>query len=198
MRRFQRLYLTTALGLGAASGCGPFSSAVTGKTMGAPSFSATSPSSAGGAQAVPTRGVTYLAPAAAATLPGTTTVLSGPSAARAVVTGDPIRYRLRLAGNPVDPEGARRCYSGCRTARTEELLLKCLADCPGFEVEHGVTCSSEEGPPRSVCVTHRAVILTTEPDPGLLLVAVVADFALYVGLAAACDLSSTACAPVWW
>lgn len=79
---------------------------------------------------------------------------------------------------------------------TQGELLECLADCPGFEVTPGAVCGSAEGPPRSVCITHRVELRPAAPeaDPGLVLVAVIADFILYVGLAAACAVNEPGCA----
>jgi hypothetical protein len=193
----RRLLRAIALGL-TVSACGPFSSALMGSSAMQPAV--TTRSAAGGATAttVPAQGVTYLAPAAAASQPSTSTIVAGPSWRRPAAKNDVIRYRLRLAENPVDPQGARQCYSECRTAKTEDLLLKCLAECPGFEVDRGVTCGKREGPPHSLCLTHRTVPLASEPDPGLVLVAVVADFAIYVGLSAACSISNPPCAMTWW
>jgi hypothetical protein len=109
-----------------------------------------------------------------------------------VGSAETVRYRLRLGDNEVDPAGAHRCYAGCRTEPTQHELLACLSECPGFEITPGASCSDDEGLPRSVCITHRIVQLSSEPDPGLVLLAVVADFALYVGLASVCA-SSTSC-----
>jgi hypothetical protein len=108
-----------------------------------------------------------------------------------VGSAETVRYRLRLGDNEVDPAGAHRCHAGCRNEPTQHELLACLSECPGFEITPGASCGEDEGLPRSVCITHRIVQLSSEPDPGLVLLAVVADFALYVGLASACGASAS-------
>jgi hypothetical protein len=150
--------------------CGPFSSAA---------LYGTSLRGAANAPVVTTTtraGQTYSRPVGLAPAPG------------APVGSGIVRYRLLLGENPVDGEGAHRCYAGCREAASEDELLTCLSECPGFEVQVGVTCGPGDGLPRSICFTRGTGASGTEAsDPGWLVLAILADMALYVGLASTCD-----------
>jgi hypothetical protein len=171
------------------SGCGPVFAAVTGAPP------ASSPGWVG--PPLSTRGIPSLPPGAAASMPQTSASPAAP-APTVAAAGSVVRYRLRLRDNPVDPVGARRCYAECRMAPTEQSLLECLSKCPGLEVEPGAVCGPGDGPPHAVCVTRGSGPGVAEPDPGLLLVAIIADVVIYVGLAAACARSDLSCEPFGW
>lgn len=113
----------------------------------------------------------------------------GPSGAVAEVT----RYRLLLAGNPVDPGGALRCYSDCQSRETPEAYIECLAGCPGFEQTPGVECAPSEVPPAAACFTARPVQGGSEPQRGSVVIAVIGDVPVAVGLAAVCASQTEPC-----
>jgi hypothetical protein len=106
---------------------------------------------------------------------------------------DVTRYRLLLRANPVDPGLAFRCYGACQQRGTPESYVDCLAECPGFERTQGVACTPAEVPPVAACFTARAVPRASEPDPNVVVVAVIADVALVVGLAAVCASQTEPC-----
>ena len=103
------------------------------------------------------------------------------------------RYRLPLRHNAVDPGAAFRCYGQCQAQRTPVGYLQCLAQCPGFEITPGVRCADEDVPPISACFTVRQIPKQSEPSPGWVVLAVVANVALIVGLASVCASSSSQC-----
>lgn len=103
------------------------------------------------------------------------------------------RYRLLLRENPVDPGGAFRCYGSCQAQTTPQGYLQCLAQCPGFEVTAGVRCSDYDVPPISACFTVRQIPKQSEPEPGWVVLAVIANVALIVTLASVCASSSSQC-----
>jgi hypothetical protein len=115
------------------------------------------------------------------------------SGSAAAGDADVTRYRLLLHGNPVDPGRAFRCYGACQPRETPEGYIECLAECPGFERTPGVACTPEEVPPVAACFTARAVPRASEPDPNLVVVAIIADVALVVGLAAVCASQTEPC-----
>jgi hypothetical protein len=107
---------------------------------------------------------------------------------------DVTRYRLLLRANPVDPGLAFRCYGACQQRETPESYIECLAECPGFERTPGVACTPAEVPPVAACFTAREVPRASEPDPNVVVVAVIAEVALVVGLAAVCASQAEPCA----
>lgn len=107
--------------------------------------------------------------------------------------GDTIRYRLLLRDNPVSPPDAVRCYGACQSARTPKAYVECLSACPGFETTPGEYCSKTEVPPVAACLTVRKIPLGKETPPGLIVLAVVGQFALVVGAVALCNVSSSQC-----
>ena len=107
--------------------------------------------------------------------------------------GDTVRYRLLLRDNPVNPAEASRCYGSCQSARTPKAYVECLSACPGFETTPGEYCSNTEVPPVAACLTARKIPLGKETPPGLVVLAVVGQFALVVGAAALCNVSSSQC-----
>lgn len=133
--------------------------------------------------------------------PGTSSAASkGPAASPSIpsiATTKPIRYRLRISNNPVDPANAFRCYGDCRQAPTEDALIKCLSRCPGFEVTEGAVCSKDEGIPRSFCIDRRPAKKTSEPDAGVVVLTVMLDVALIFALANMCS-SSIGCSPYYY
>lgn len=107
---------------------------------------------------------------------------------------DAVRYRLLLRENPVDSGEAFRCYGSCQEARSPTSYMECLQACPGFEVSSGMRCMDHEIPPVAACLTARRVVLSGEPDPGLVVLSVIAGVAVVVGLASVCAASaSTQC-----
>jgi hypothetical protein len=110
--------------------------------------------------------------------------------------GDPsdaVRYRLRLRENPVDSGAAFRCYGACQAQTAPKAYIECLNQCPGFEVTAGEACAPYEVPPVAACFTARKVPYRKEMDPGLIVVAVIANVALVIGLASLCASSSSQC-----
>lgn len=109
--------------------------------------------------------------------------------------GDPgmARYRLPLRYNAVDPGQAFRCYGQCQSQETPEGYMQCLAECPGFEVTQGVRCGDDEVPPVAACFTVRKVPAQSEPPPGWVVLAIVANIALVVTLASVCASSTAQC-----
>lgn len=103
------------------------------------------------------------------------------------------RYRLLLRENPVDPGQAFRCYGSCQAQTSPRAYLQCLAECPGFDITQGVRCSSSEVPPVAACFTVRQVPKHSEPEPGWVVLAVIANMALIVTLASVCASSSSQC-----
>jgi hypothetical protein len=103
------------------------------------------------------------------------------------------RYRLPLRYNAVDPGQAFRCYGQCQSEKTPTGYLECLSHCPGFEVTQGVRCASTEVPPVAACFTVRQIPAQSEPDPGWVVLAVIANVALIVTLASVCASSSSQC-----
>jgi hypothetical protein len=120
----------------------------------------------------------------AAQPPGTASDLDDPDAAR---------YRLRLRENPVDSGQAFRCYGQCQSQQGPKGYLQCLTECPGFEITPGVRCGSDEVPPIAACFTVRQIPRQSEPDPGWIVLAVVANVALIVTLASVCASSHSQC-----
>ena len=116
--------------------------------------------------------------------PETTDDLEDPNAAR---------YRLLLRENPVDSGQAFRCYGQCQAQTTPQSYLQCLAECPGFEITPGVRCASDEVPPIAACFTVRQIPKQSEPSPGWVVLAVIANVALIVTLASVCASSSSQC-----
>jgi hypothetical protein len=104
-----------------------------------------------------------------------------------------IRYRLKLRHNPVDPGAAFRCYGTCQDAPSPKEYVECLSACPGFEKTPGMACDSMETPPEAACLTVRKVPLSKEPEPGLVVLAVVGQVALVVGAASVCKASNSRC-----
>ena len=103
------------------------------------------------------------------------------------------RYRLPLRFNSVDPGQAFRCYGGCQSRTSPEGYLQCLAECPGFEVTQGVRCADDEVPPIAACFTVRQIPASSEPKPGWVVLAVLANVALIVTLASVCASSTSQC-----
>ena len=103
------------------------------------------------------------------------------------------RYRLPLRYNSVDPGQAFRCYGHCQEQTSPQGYLQCLSECPGFEVTQGVRCADDEVPPLAACFTVRQVAAGTEPSPGWVVLAVIANVALIVTLASVCASSSSQC-----
>lgn len=103
------------------------------------------------------------------------------------------RYRLLLRENPVDPGQAFRCYGQCQSQGSPQGYLQCLAACPGFEITQGVRCSDHDLPPVSACFTVRQIPKQSEPSPGWVVLAVLANVALIVTLASVCSSSSSQC-----
>jgi hypothetical protein len=120
---------------------------------------------------------------------------SSNSAAKASQVYQPgvIRYRLKLRRNPVDPGEAFRCYGRCQQAHTPKDYVQCLSACPGFEHTPGFACDAFDVPPESACLTVRTLPSGTEPDPGLVVLAVVGNVLLVVGLASLCASSRSQC-----
>lgn len=118
---------------------------------------------------------------------------SGSQKSPASALRDPevVRYRLLLRDNPVDKDGAFRCYGRCQSEPTPDGYLQCLQGCPGFEITSGVKCASYEVPPVAACFTARKVPLKDEMDPSLVVLAVVANVAIVVALASVCASTST-------
>jgi hypothetical protein len=103
------------------------------------------------------------------------------------------RYRLLLRENPVDPGQAFRCYGQCQAQASPQGYLQCIAACPGFEVTQGMRCSAQDVPPISACFTVRQIPKQSEPSPGWVVLAVLANVALIVTLASVCASSSSQC-----
>lgn len=61
----------------------------------------------------------------------------------------PTRYRLPLAGNP-DAHAGLLCTNHCETFVTGSARWRCIANCPGVEVEDG-SCSATDVPPTALC-----------------------------------------------
>lgn len=125
-----------------------------------------------------------LACSGAASQPSTASDLEDPNAAR---------YRLRLRENPVDPGQAFRCYGQCQSQEGPKGYLQCLTECPGFEITPGVRCGSDEVPPVAACFTVRQIPRQSEPEPGWVVLALVANVALIVTLASVCASSPSQC-----
>lgn len=116
----------------------------------------------------------------------------GGSTAR-VVPGSVVRYRLPLRHNAVDPGEAFRCYGACQPQSTPKGYIDCLAECPGFEITDGVACDQLDVPPEAACFTVRKIPRTAEPDPGLVVLAVVGSVVLVVAASSLCASSSSQC-----
>jgi hypothetical protein len=106
---------------------------------------------------------------------------------------DVARYRLPLRYNPVDPGSAFRCYGQCQAETSPNGYLKCLAGCPGFEITQGHRCADDEVPPIAACFTVRQIPKQSEPSPGWVVLAVIANVALIVTLASVCASSASQC-----
>jgi hypothetical protein len=119
----------------------------------------------------------------------------GQSAASADDLSDPgaARYRLPLRYNPIDPGRAFRCYGQCQAQPTPAGYMQCLSECPGFEVTQGVRCAAEEVPPIAACFTVRQMPAQSEPSPGWVVLAIIANVALVVTLASVCASSESQC-----
>ena len=115
---------------------------------------------------------------------------------------DVVRYRLLLRENPVDPQAAFHCYGACQAEETPGGYLRCLQECPGFDTTPGITCAGYEVPPVAACFTARKVDAKDEVDPGYVVLAVIAEVAIIVSLAAVCSsASNTQCTSpgsLWW
>ncbi len=107
--------------------------------------------------------------------------------------GSTVRYRLLLRDNAVSPPEASRCYAACQAATTPKAYVECLSACPGFETTPGEYCSRSEVPPVAACLTVRKVPVAKETPPGMVVLAVVGQFALIVGASALCGASSSQC-----
>ncbi len=103
------------------------------------------------------------------------------------------RYRLPLRYNTVDPGQAFRCYGQCQSQPSPGGYLQCLAKCPGFETTPGVRCADNEVPPIAACFTVRQIPKQSEPSPGWVVLAVIANVALIVTLASVCASSASQC-----
>jgi len=103
------------------------------------------------------------------------------------------RYRLPLRYNSVDPGQAFRCYGHCQPETSPQRYMQCLGECPGFEVTQGVRCADDEVPPLAACFTVRQIAASSEPDPGWVVLAVIANVALIVTLASVCASSASQC-----
>ena len=103
------------------------------------------------------------------------------------------RYRLPLRHNSVDPGQAFRCYGGCQSQTSPQGYLQCLGGCPGFDVTQGVRCADDEVPPIAACFTVRQIPASSEPKPGWVVLAVLANVALIVTLASVCASSASQC-----
>jgi hypothetical protein len=119
--------------------------------------------------------------------------VNSPSTTGTNVDPGAIRYRLKLRHNRVDPGAAFRCYGACQDAPSPKEYVECLSACPGFEKTPGMACDPMETPPESACLTVRKVPLSKEPDPGLVVLAVIGQVALVVGAASVCKASSSRC-----
>jgi len=108
-------------------------------------------------------------------------------------TPETTRYRLRLHDNPVDSAQAFHCYTACQSEGTPEGYLRCLEACPGFETTANAACTPAEVPPEAACFTVRSVDRGTEPQPGTIIIGVVAGVALVVGLASVCASAHSQC-----
>lgn len=106
---------------------------------------------------------------------------------------DAARYRLPLRENAVDSGQAFRCYGQCQAQTTPVGYLQCLGECPGFEVTEGVRCAEHDVPPIAACFTVRKAPAHSEPSPGWVVLAVIANVALMVTLASVCASSSSQC-----
>jgi hypothetical protein len=107
--------------------------------------------------------------------------------------GETIRYRLLLRDNPVNPTDAAHCFAACQSAETPNKYVDCLSACPGFETTPGEYCSNTDIPPEAACLTVRKVSAKKELPPGLVVLAIVGEFALVVGAVSLCNISSTQC-----
>lgn len=117
--------------------------------------------------------------------------VNSPSTTGLNVSPNAIRYRLKLRKNPVDPGAAFRCFGACQGAAAPKEYVECLSACPGFEKTPGMECAPSETPPEAACVTVHKVPKATEPDPGLVVLAVVGEVMLVVGAAAVCKASTS-------
>jgi hypothetical protein len=93
----------------------------------------------------------------------------------------------------VDTGQAFRCYGQCQSQPSPQGYLKCLAECPGFDVTEGVRCADDEVPPVAACFTVRQAPKGSEPTPGWVALGVVANVILMVTLASVCASSSAQC-----
>jgi hypothetical protein len=103
------------------------------------------------------------------------------------------RYRLPLRYNSVDPGQAFRCYGHCQSEPSPTSYLQCLGGCPGFEITPGKRCASSEVPPLAACFTVRQIPTQSEPSPGWVVLAIIANVALIVTLASVCASSASQC-----
>ena len=108
-------------------------------------------------------------------------------------SGPTLRYRLLLRENPVDPGEAFRCYGSCQEQSSPKAYLDCLSACPGFEITPDEYCSATEVPPVAACLTVRKLPRSAEPDPGMIVLGVVAGFLLVVTLNSLCAASTSQC-----
>jgi hypothetical protein len=100
---------------------------------------------------------------------------------------------LPLRHNPVDKGEAFRCYGACQPQATPKGYLDCLAECPGFEITDGAVCDQFDVPPEAACFTVRKIPSTAEPDPGLIVLAVIGSIALVVAATSLCASSNSQC-----
>jgi hypothetical protein len=105
---------------------------------------------------------------------------------------DVVRYKLPLRDNPVDKHAASLCYGECQRETSPSDYLSCLAECPGFEVKVGETCSKNDVPPVAACLVVRKMKQSAEPDQtGMVVLGVVGTFVLVVTAASLCASSSS-------
>lgn len=107
--------------------------------------------------------------------------------------GETIRYRLLLRDNPVSSTDAAHCFAACQSTETPNKYVDCLSACPGFEATPDEYCSNTDIPPQAACLTVRKVSTKKELPPGLVVLAIVGEFALVVGASSLCSISSSQC-----
>lgn len=102
-----------------------------------------------------------------------------------------VRYRLLLRENPVDSAEAFRCYGACQEHDTPTGYVRCLEECPGFDITPGITCAGHEVPPAAACFTARKVSADDEIPPGYIVLSVMASVAVVVALASVCNSTAS-------
>lgn len=103
-----------------------------------------------------------------------------------------VRYRLLLRENPVDSAEAFRCYGACQEHDTPTGYVRCLEECPGFDITPGITCAGHEVPPAAACFTARKVSADDEIPPGYIVLSVMASVAVIVALSSVCNSTASA------